>query len=128
MSQHGGWFSDYAGKKQYCFTLFVAYVVDTPEATALTRVAGKTSHLTMAMYKEFGNPTRHQPQTATSILTSLEILASQFDPSNMAIYTRNAKAMFHLNGVNLPFWCNWYLPDGTLPNPHQMDYPSRGRP
>ena len=32
----------------------------------------------------------------------------------------NAKAMFCLNGVNLPFWHNWYLPDGTLPNPHQI--------
>lgn len=118
-SQRGAWFSDYAGHMRYCFTPLVAYIADTPEATALTGVAGKTSHLTMATYKEFGDPIRHQPRTAASILTSLETLASQFDPSQVAIYTSNAKAMFRLNGVNLPFWRDWFLPDGTLPDPHQ---------
>ena len=28
--------------------------------------------------------------------------------------------MFRLNGVHLLFWCNWYLPNMTLPNPHQV--------
>ncbi|KAF9784417.1 hypothetical protein BJ322DRAFT_1141469 [Thelephora terrestris] len=55
-----------------------------------------------------------------SILASLKTLASQFDPSQVHIYTSNAKALFRLNGVNLPFWRDWYLPDGTLPNPHQI--------
>ncbi|KAF9643411.1 hypothetical protein BDM02DRAFT_3132451 [Thelephora ganbajun] len=98
-SQHGVWLSDCAGKIQYCFTPLVAYIVDTPEATALTGIAGKTSHLTMATYKDFGDP---------------------FDPSEVAVYTGNTKTMFRLNGVDLPFWCNWCLPDGTLPNPYQV--------
>ena len=28
--------------------------------------------------------------------------------------------MFRLNGVDLPFWRDWYLPDETLPDPHQI--------
>ena len=121
VASHGGtWLSDYAGKIRHCFTPLVAYIVDTPEATALTGVCGKTSHLTMATYKEFGSPIRQQPRTAASILTSLEILASQFDPSHITVYTANAKKMFRLNGVDLLFWRDWCLPDGTLPNPHQI--------
>ncbi|KAF9782579.1 hypothetical protein BJ322DRAFT_1157393 [Thelephora terrestris] len=119
-SQDGAWLSDYAGNTRFCFTPLVAYIVDTPEATALTGVAGKTSHLTMATFREFGDPIRHQPRTAASILTSLNTLASEFDPSQVATYTSNAKALFRLNGVNLPFWRDWFLPDGTLPNPHQI--------
>lgn len=118
-SQHGTWLSDYAGKTRLCFTPLVAYIVDTPEAAALVGVAGKTSHLTMATYKEFGDSFQHQPRTATSILASLETLAAQFNPSEVGVYTSNAKVMFRLNGVDLPFWRDWYLPDGTLPSPHQ---------
>lgn len=74
----------------------------------------------MATYKEFGDPFRHQPRTAASILASLEILTSQFDPSEVAAYANRAKTLFRLNGVDLPFWRDWYLPDKTLPNPHQI--------
>ena len=119
-SQSGTWLSDYAGNIRYCFTPLVACIVDTPEAAALAGVARKTSHLTMAAYKEFGDPIQHPPRTASSILTSLETLASQFNPSEVATYTSKARSLFRLNGVNLPFWRDWYLPDGTLPNPHQI--------
>ena len=119
-SRCGAWFSDSAGNIQHCFTPLVACIMDTPEAAALACVAGKTSHLMMAMYKQFGDPFRHQPRTSSSILASLKFLSSQFDPSNVSTYVSNAKAMFCLNGVDLPFWRNWYLPDETLPDPHQI--------
>ena len=119
-SQHGTWLSDCAGKVRYCFTPLVACIVDTPEATALAGVAGKTSHLTTATYKEFGDPIRHQPRTADTILTPLQVLAAQFDPYDVATYTNKAKTLFRLNGVHLPFWRDWYLPDGVPPDPHQI--------
>ena len=119
-SQCGTWLSNYAGKIRHCFTPLVAYIVDTPEAASLACVAGKTSHLTMATYKEFGDAFQHPPRTATSILASLEALASQSDPSEVATYTKHAKTVFRLNGVDLPFWRDWYLPDKALPNLHQI--------
>jgi hypothetical protein len=119
-SQYGAWLSDYAGKIRYCFTPLVACIVDTPEAATLACVAGKTSHLTMAAYHQFGDPFQHQPRTAASTLASLQTLASELDPSQLATYVKRAKTVFRLNGVHLPFWRNWYLPDGTLPNPHQI--------
>ena len=53
--------NDYAGYSRYCFTPLTAYITDTPEAAALTGVAGKTSHLTTAMFREFGDPFQHPP-------------------------------------------------------------------
>ena len=54
-TQTGAWMGDYAGYLRFCFTPLVAYIADTPKAAALTGVAGKTSHLTTASYKEFGD-------------------------------------------------------------------------
>ena len=114
------WMSNYAGYICKCFTPLAAYIADTPEAAVLTGVARKTSHLTMASFKEFGNPFWHPPWMATDILTSLNILFYHFDPSDVGVYTTKAWRLFRLNGVNLPFWCDWELPDRTLPNPSQL--------
>ena len=47
--------SDPASQACYVFTPLAAYMVDVQEALLLVAVAGKTSHLTMATYKEFGD-------------------------------------------------------------------------
>ena len=94
ISCDGAWLSDCDGNIQYYFTLLILYIIDMLEATALTGVARNTSHLMISTYKEFGDPFWHESQTATSILTSLRVLASKFDPSNVAVYTKNAKELF----------------------------------
>ena len=119
-AQNGSWMSDYAGYIRKCFTPLATYIADTPEAAALSGVAGKTSHLTMASFKEFGDPFRHPPRTAANVLASLDTLSRHFDPADVEVYTTNARQLFRLNGVDLPFWRDWGLPDGTLPNPSQI--------
>ena len=119
-TRNGAWMNDYAGHIRKCFTPLAAYIADTPEAAALTGVAGKTSHLTTASFKEFGDPFRHPPRMATDILASLNILSHHFNPSDIGAYTTNARQLFRLNGVDLPFWRDWKLPDETLPNPSQL--------
>ena len=119
-AQNGAWMSDYAGYIHQCFTPLAAYIADTPEAAALTGVAGKTSHLTMASFREFGDPFRHPPRMAADILASLSILSQHFNPSDIGVYTTNARQLFRLNGVDLPFWRDWNLPDGKPPNPSQF--------
>ena len=47
--------SDPVGFCRYVFTPLAAYIVDVQEALALSGVAGKMSHVTMATYKKFGN-------------------------------------------------------------------------
>ena len=85
VSCDGAWLSDCAGNIWLYFTPLVSYIIDMLEAMALTGVAGKTSYLTIATYKEFGDPFWHESQTTTSILTSLRALASKFDPQNVAV-------------------------------------------
>jgi hypothetical protein len=53
--------SDSLGYKHFCFTPLAAYIVDTPEAVLISGVAGKTSPVTMAFYKQFGDNFRHEP-------------------------------------------------------------------
>ncbi|KAN0078264.1 hypothetical protein V8E55_010321 [Tylopilus felleus] len=69
------------GKMQYCFTPIASYIADTPKASMVACVRGKTSPITMAMYKQFGDPFP---------------------------FFREAQ-QFHLNGVSDPFFRNFPL-------------------
>jgi hypothetical protein len=112
----GRMMSDPRGYSRFCFTALAAYIVDTPEAALIACVAGKISHLTMADYRKFGDPTRQEPRTASTTLAQLAALASQFNPLELSTYIPAAKSI-RLNGVHLPFWRNWFLqsPPGTPP-------------
>ena len=112
----GRMMSDPCGYSRFCFTALASYMVDTPEAALIACVAGKTSHLTMADYRKFGEPTRQEPRTASTTLAQLAALGSQFDPLDLSNYIPAAKAT-RLNGVHLPFWRNWFLqsPPGGPP-------------
>ena len=47
--------NDPLGNLRLCYTPLVSYIVDTPEACMLAAVGGKTSPVTIAMYKQFGD-------------------------------------------------------------------------
>jgi hypothetical protein len=53
--------SDPAGALCYVFTPLATYMVDVQEVLSLVGVAGKSLHLTMATYKQFGDPFQHKP-------------------------------------------------------------------
>ena len=53
--------SDPVGNLKYCFTPLAAYIVDMPESMMLAGVVGKTLSVTMAYYKQFGDPVQHEP-------------------------------------------------------------------
>ena len=118
----GRMMADPLGYSRFCFTALASYIVDTPEAAMIACVAGKTSHLTMADYCTFGEPTRHEPRTASTTLAQLAALAAQHDPLNLSTYLPAAKAIC-LNGVHLPFWRDWHLESSTrilLSNPSEF--------
>lgn len=101
--------NDPRGVSRYCFTPLAAYIADTPEAAMLAGVKGKTSHLTMASFKQFGDPFRHEPRTASTTLAQLDALASKVDPTReISEYVIKAKKI-RLNGVHHPFWRDWPL-------------------
>ena len=52
----------------------------------LSGFAGKTSHITMAAYKQFGNPFQHEPQTASTMLAQLDAIEEDINPWDLKNY------------------------------------------
>jgi hypothetical protein len=102
--------SDPVGSCRYVFTPLAAYIVDVEEALKLSGVAGKTSHITMANYKAFGDPFQHEPRTASTTLASLHAIEETVSPWEFAPYIKAVRA-HRLNGVHRPFWRDWPLSD-----------------
>ncbi|KAG1745144.1 hypothetical protein EDD22DRAFT_786121 [Suillus occidentalis] len=104
----GRMMSDPLRNLRYCFTPLASYIVDTPKACMLACVRGKTSPVTLTMYKEFGDTFCHPPCTAKSTLDQLTSITC--DPLDVEGYFDECSD-FRLNGVFLPFWHNWPLAD-----------------
>lgn len=100
--------SDPDGHSRYCFTPLAGYIVDMLEAAMLAAVGGKTSPITMAMYKQFGDPFRHEPRTASTTLTQISVVKSKVDPQDIQGFFQEAQK-FCLNGVHEPFWRDMLL-------------------
>jgi hypothetical protein len=111
--------SDPVGSLRYTFTPLAGYIADVAEAVVLSGVAGKTSHLTMASYKQFGDPFQHEPRTASTTLAQLDAIEEDINPWDLENYIRRA-ATYRLNGVHRPFWRDWPLSDPSkffMPEP-----------
>jgi len=104
-AQVGVMLSDPWGHNRYCFTPIASYIVDTPDAAMLATIGGKTFPVTMAMYKQFGDPFQHEPCTSSTTLAQLVAVTSKADPSDLKAYFHEAQK-FCLNGVHIPFWHN----------------------
>ncbi|KAG1883998.1 hypothetical protein F4604DRAFT_1677165 [Suillus subluteus] len=78
--------SDPVGHSHYCFTPLTSYIVDTPEAMMLAAVGRKTSPVTMAMYKQFGDPFCHEPRTRATTLSQLSVARSKAAPNDIEAF------------------------------------------
>ena len=83
--------SDPNGHNCYCFTPLAGYIADMPEAAMLATVGGKTSPVTMAMYKQFSDPFQHEPHTVSTTLTQLSIVKSKADPQDIQAFFQEAQ-------------------------------------
>jgi hypothetical protein len=106
-AQIGIMMSDPLGNRRHVFTGLAAYIVDTPESAALAGVAGMTSSVTMATYKEFGDPFRHEPRKASTTITQLRALEAAVDTWDLEKYAEVALESYRLNGIHRPFWRDW---------------------
>ena len=104
----GRMMSDPVGNLRYCFTPLAAYIADTPEACMLACVRGKTSPVTMATYKEFGDAFQHEQRTRATTLAQLARIPC--DPTEVERYFAQCKE-FRLSGVAEPFFRDWPLSD-----------------
>ena len=109
-AQIGIMMTDALRNHQYCFTLLASFIVDTPKSALLAGIAEKTLSVTMASYKDFGDPFCHEPHTALKTLGQLEHLASKVDPWNLKNYLKAAHNLC-LSSMHKPFWRDWALSD-----------------
>ena len=105
--------SDPLGGRRFCFTPLAAYIVDTPESSLIAGVAGRTSSVTLASYKQLGDDFRHEPRTAATTLAQLRLLEENADPWDLEAYFKAASKL-HLNGVHQPFWVDWAMSDPSI--------------
>ena len=112
-AQIGIMMSDPLGGRRFCFTPLAAYIVDTPESALLSGVGGKTSSVTMAFYKQFGDDFRHESRTASKTLEQLRAVEQDVDPWDLETYFKVA-SRFRLNGVHRPFWTDWPMADPSV--------------
>lgn len=119
-SIRGAFMGDSLGRIRCYFTPITAYIVNTPEAAVLAGVGGKTSHFTLASHSHFGDHFRHPTRLATLTLSQIEHLSKTIDPWDLKLYAKESREQFRLNGVYLPFWRDWALPDGTIGEPSQF--------
>ncbi|KAF8415527.1 hypothetical protein L210DRAFT_3616586 [Boletus edulis BED1] len=102
--RHGCTMPDPLGNLRYCFTPLVSFIADTPEACLVACVRGKTSPVTTASHKDFGDPFRHPSRTASLTKRQLKTV------EHLALHIEEFFAAcedFRLNGVSFPFWGNW---------------------
>ncbi|KAJ7684950.1 hypothetical protein DFH06DRAFT_1463105 [Mycena polygramma] len=96
------------GQLLNAYTPLVAYIVDTPEAADIACVMGKTSHLTLASHKEFGDARRHDERTGEHTWNQILKVTAAVDPWDIFKYQAESKK-HRLSGVHLPFWRDWSL-------------------
>ena len=54
------------------------------------------------------------------MLSQIDVVSQDVDPWDVWSYFKEARDRFRLNGVHLPFWRDWALPDGTVAEPSQF--------
>ncbi|KAF8808232.1 hypothetical protein BYT27DRAFT_7210979 [Phlegmacium glaucopus] len=86
----GTMMSDPLGWRQFCFIPLAAYIINTPESTLIAGVAGRTSLVTMALYKQLGDNFWHEPCTASTTLTQLHVVEEKADPWDLEAYFKAA--------------------------------------
>jgi hypothetical protein len=99
--------ADPVGQLRICYTPLASHIVDTPESALIAGVSGKTSSVTMASYKTFGDAFRHPSRTGAHTMAQNRALATVVNPDNIEQYFYTARETFRLNGVNQLYWEGW---------------------
>jgi hypothetical protein len=100
--------NDPVGNLRYCFTPLASYIADTPEESLITATSSKTSPVTVATSKQFGDAVRHPSRTAANTLEDIQNACAECDPNDYAAFLKVIKK-YYLNGVVAPFWMDWPL-------------------
>ncbi|KAH8983937.1 hypothetical protein EDB92DRAFT_1936602 [Lactarius akahatsu] len=96
----GCFVADPHGRLRWSFPLSAAWIADLPEQHLISAVANSTSPHSLAITNQFGD--------VHLTIKLIQDLTSCVDPWKPGTFQDKAKEL-GLNGVHLPFWCDWYL-------------------
>ena len=102
--------SDPVGNLRYCYTPIAAWIADTPEESLIAATSPKTSPITVAFSKQFGDSFRHPARTAAITLATIQIACAEHTPSDYKAFLKVCRRL-GLNGVTEPFWKHHLLSD-----------------
>ena len=78
-SSKGAFMSDSLGRIRCYFSPLIAYIADTPKAAVIARVGGRTSHLTLASHKTFGDHFQHPTHLGSLTLAQIQTISEDVD-------------------------------------------------
>ncbi|KAF8547967.1 hypothetical protein OG21DRAFT_1489777 [Imleria badia] len=102
--------NDPKGNLHYCYMPLIGYIADTPEQSLLACTSPKTSSVSTAAHKQFGDGIRHPCRTASKTLSNILAICSKYNLDDYGHFLNTAKS-YGFNGVDQPFWINWPLSD-----------------
>ena len=94
--------SDPVDNLRYCFTPLASWIADTPKERFFAATGLKTSPVTTATSKEFGNLFCHAVHMSTITLTAIEIACAEYSPSDYKEFLKVIRQLC-LNGIIEPF-------------------------
>ena len=93
-SSKGAFMSDSLGRIRCYFSPLIAYIADTPKAAVIARVGGRTSHLTLASHKTFGDHFQHPTHLGSLTLAQIQTISEDVDPWDLEAYSKESQKRY----------------------------------
>ena len=87
-------------------TPLVSWITDHPEQLLISCTSSKSSPISLAIAKDFGQPTPLSRRTHYHTLQAIEEAVATCNPCDIAAFHKLC-LMLHLNGIVEPFWNKW---------------------
>ena len=100
--------ADPCGHLRWTFPLLAAWIADLLEQHLISAVMNSTLPLSRAITNQFGDTFCYPPWHGHKTIKLIQDLSSCIDPWQLNLYQERGKEL-GLNGVHMPFWCDWYL-------------------
>ena len=105
--------NDPVGNLRYCYTPLASWIADMPEESLLSATSPKTSPVTTATSKQFGDLFRHPARTAAVTLAAIQAACAESSSSDFKEFLKTIRR-YCLNGVIKPFWKGYPLSDPSI--------------
>lgn len=112
-ASHGQRMLDPNGGVRVVRTVLAAYIADLPEQQVIACVSSSHAPSSLASHAELGNSHGCSLRKGSETLQALQELKGRLGDAGLPEFKKAAKVV-GLNGVDKPFWRNWFCADPSL--------------